>query len=134
MPTAQPIKSGDAETHVTTSWFDEVTIETVYVGAVAPPLMAQAEQDMAKLLTEHPALYRLVDTIGLTSYDRAIRGGVAHLWTRFKAVGGREILFIAHEQILRMSGAVIGMNTAMPVKFFNSRAEALAYLATLPRK
>jgi hypothetical protein len=114
-----------------TRWLNAVTVETVYRGFVTLKLVQRAEADFMALLQERPVYYRLVDTSAMTGSEPTIKGGVEEIWNRFKAHGGREILFISTAPITKMQGSVAAMHESVRIRFFDTRSKALEYLATL---
>ena len=124
-------KHEDERGTVTTRWLNPTTVETTYTGFVTTKLVQLAAADFSAMLRERPAHYRIVDASSMTGIDSAGRGRVEEMWDEFKKLGGREILYIGKAPIDKMKISVVAMNEAMRIQYFDTRAQALAYLATL---
>lgn len=113
---------------VSARWFDERTLEFVYVGHVTNLAMTRVLTEYRRLHHQRAERYHLVDVTAVTHIDAGVGERIGEILREFLQDGGSESILISGEGLARMRALSVGMSVQLPIRSFHSRAEALEYL------
>ena len=102
----------------------EVTLHGVVTAGNAERLMVQITA-----LTAHTRLDSvLVDLSEVEGYTSQVGSPAERLFTLVREQGARKVVFVARSTAARMMTASVAFAAQLPMKMYETRAEALAYL------
>jgi hypothetical protein len=105
---------------------DHVT-EVAFTGQLTTQMVEGCHREFWQAHHEGPPRFILVDATELTGYDPDIAASITRVIHPFRSRGGQEYLMIASSGMIRMMGWAIAVATRTPLRFFDSRRDALAY-------
>lgn len=103
-------------------------VETVYRGRITAEMAMQVRRDIEPWLLEIKGLEWLIDTSGATSLSPAPREATSGVVDLFRRMGGHRIAAVMPSAPIRMVASALAFATGLPLKIFETRAQALEYL------
>jgi hypothetical protein len=107
--------------------------ETTFEGYLTPHLLARSDRAYWDLAGHNAIPYAILDGTGVTGSDPAIAERAGPAMRFFVERGGREYLMVTSSGILRMIGSALAATHRVTARFFETRADALAYLRSIGR-
>jgi hypothetical protein len=107
--------------------------ETTFEGYLTPHLLARSDRAYWDLAGRNAIPYAILDGTGVTGSDPAIAERAGPAMRFFIERGGREYLMVTSSGILRMIGSALAATHRVTARFFETRADALAYLRSIGR-
>lgn len=116
---------------VTVRWYDERTLEFVYIGHVTNAAITRATTEYRRLHRQRRERYHLVDVTAVTHIDAGVGERIGELLREFLQDGGSESILISGAGLARMRAISVGVSVQAPIRTFLTREDALQYLGGL---
>ena len=101
-------------------------VDLVWTGYVTEASCGQYPWQLQHLLAAQRIDYAIFDALGVTGFSADSRGPGGRLLAICKDAGARRVMVVTESGAIRMIGSTVALATGMSVRFFATRAEALA--------
>lgn len=118
----------ESPNQVTTRLIDGGIVETVYVGRITPEMAAKVRRELEPLLRARKGTHWLLDATRATSIGSAPREDTTGVIEMFKTLNGGRIAAVIPSSPVRMMVSALVFAMGLPLKMFESRTLAIAYL------
>ena len=103
-------------------------VETIYSGKISAEMADQVRQDLEPLLRRIEGMDWLINTTAATGFAPAPRAATIGVIEMFKKHKGHRIAAVMPSTAVRMVATALVFATGLPLRIFESREKALAYL------
>ncbi len=113
---------------VSTRRLEGKIVETTYRGKISAEMAEQVRRDIEPFLKDTPGVDWLINTTAATGFAPAPRTATIGVIELFKKHKGHRIAAVMPSTGIRMVASALVFATGMPLKIFETRDKALAYL------
>jgi hypothetical protein len=108
-------------------------LDLVWTGYITEASCAQYPAQLEHLLAAQRIDYAVFDALRVSGFSADSRGPGGRLLSICKQAGARRVMVVTDSSAIRMIGSTVAFATGMSIRFFATRAEALAAIEQLER-
>lgn len=125
---ASPSFSASDAGSVSTQRLDDKITEIVYRGRMTARLIDEAHAQIEPRLRNSPSMGILVNTDAVTSFDPMLPVSTRSTVDHYRRYTGLRIAAVIPSAALRMTVQAIAFASGLPLRLFETRRDAVAYL------